>query len=189
MLFTPRVIFKCPHIKGGGVKAAAHLSNYVSYISTRDGVERVGSGQAGKPATKKQLKMVEQLLREFPSSRGLFEYEDFLTAPTRGSASEFITRTIEDNYEQIARKENYVDYIANRPRVQKLGAHGLFTADAGPLVLSQVADEAAHHPGVVWLPIISLRREDASRLDYDNAESWQNGIVVFRCDIGYNGPK
>ena len=117
MLYTPCVIFKCPHIKGGGAKAAAHLSNYVSYISTRKGVERADPGQAGKPATKKQLKMVERLLREFPSSRKLFEYEDFLAAQTRGNASEFITRAIEDNYEQIAKKENYVDYIANRPRV------------------------------------------------------------------------
>ena len=174
MLSTPRVIFKCPHIKGGGAKAAAHLSNYVSYISTREGVERVGSGQAAKPATKKQLKMVEKLLREFPSSRGLFEYEDFRAAPTQGNASEFITRAIEDNYEQIAKKENYVDYIANRPRVQKMGTHGLFTAGDDSLVLSQVADEVAHHPGVVWLPIISLRREDAARLGYDNAESWRS---------------
>ena len=89
VLSTPRVIFKCPHIKGGGAKAAAHLSNYVSYISTREGVERVDPGQASKPATKKQLKMVERLLREFPSSRSLFEYEDFLAAQTRGNASEF----------------------------------------------------------------------------------------------------
>ena len=174
MLSTPRVIFKCPHIKGGGVKAAAHLSNYVSYISTRVGVERVDPGRAGMPATKKQLKMVDQLLREFPSSRKLFEYEDFQAAPTQGNASELITRAIEDNYEQITKRENYVDYIANRPRVQKLGAHGLFTDSDDPLVLSQVADEVAQHPGVVWLPIISLRREDAARLGYDNAESWRS---------------
>ena len=76
--------------------------------------------------------------------------------------------------DDIAKRENYVDYIANRPRVQKLGAHGLFTADDGPLVLSQVADEVARHPGVVWLPIISLRREDAARLGYDSAESWRS---------------
>ena len=172
-MFTPRVIFKCPHIKGGGAKATAHLSNYVSYISTREGVERTDPGRAGMPATKKQLKLVEQLLREFPSSCGLFEYEDFRAAQTRGNASKFITRAIEDNYEQIAKRKNYVDYIANRPRVQKLGAHGLFTGHDDPLVLSQVADEVAHHPGVVWLPIISLRREDAARLGYDNAESWR----------------
>ena len=183
MLSTPRVIFKCPHIKGGGAKAAAHLSNYVGYISTRVGVERVDLGKAAMPATKKQLKMVEQLLQEFPSSRGLFEYEDFLAAQTRGSASEFITRAIEDNYEQIATKENYVDYIANRPRVQKLGTHGLFTADDSPLVLSQVADEVAHHPGVVWLPIISLWREDAARLGYDDAESWRRLLSTHAMDM------
>ncbi|MDE6259945.1 MAG: relaxase MobL [Oscillospiraceae bacterium] len=173
MLSTPRVIFKCPHIKGGDANAAAHLSNYVGYISTRDGVERIDPGQAAKPATKKQLKMVERLLRDFPFSRELFEYADYQAAPTRGNASEFITRAIEDNYEAIAKRENYVDYIANRPRVQKLGAHGLFTAEDSPLVLSQVADDVAHHPGVVWLPIISLRREDAARLGYDNAERWR----------------
>ena len=183
MLSTPRVIFKCPHIKGGGAKAVAHLSNYVSYISTREGVERVGPGRAGMSATKKQLKMVDQLLQEFPFSRGLFEYEDFRAAPTQGNASEFITRAIEDNYEQIARKENYVDYIANRPRVQKLGTHGLFTAGDDPPVLSQVADEVAHHPGVVWLPIISLRREDASRLGYDSAENWRGLLSAHAMDM------
>ena len=36
-----------------------------------------------------------------------------------------------------------------------------------------MADEVAHHPGVVWLPIISLRREDAARLGYDNAQNWK----------------
>ena len=71
MTKTPRVIFKCPHIKGGSVKAAAHLTNYVSYISTREGVDRIDPGQSAKPATKKQVKMVEQLLRDFPSSRSL----------------------------------------------------------------------------------------------------------------------
>nr|WP_325258280.1 MobP3 family relaxase [uncultured Oscillibacter sp.] len=181
--FTPRVIFKCPHIKGGGEKAAAHLGNYVKYVSTREGVERVDPGKAALPATDKQAKLVEQLLREFPSSKGLFEYEDYQAAPTRGNASEFITRAIEDNYEAIAKKENYVDYIANRPRVQKLGAHGLFTTDDGPLILSQVADEVAHHPGVVWLPIVSLRREDAARLGYDNAERWRKLLSAHAMDM------
>ncbi len=124
-----------------------------------------------------------QLLRDFPSSRGLFEYEDYQAAPTRGNASEFITRAIEDNYEQVAKKENYVDYIASRPRVQRLGAHGLFTTDDGPLVLSQVADEVAHHPGVVWLPIISLRREDAARLGYDNAARWRKLLSAHAMDM------
>ncbi len=183
MLCTPRVIFKCPHIKGGGEKAAAHLGNYVKYVSTREGVERVDPGKAVLPATEKQAKLVEQLLREFPSSRGLFEYEDYQAAPTRGNASEFITRAIEDNYESVAKRENYVDYIASRPRVQRVGAHGLFTAGDSPLALSQVADEVARHPGVVWLPIISLRREDAARLGFDSAERWRKLLSSRAMDM------
>ncbi len=183
MLSTPRVIFKCPHIKGGGEKAAAHLGNYVKYVSTREGVDRIDPGKAALPATEKQAELVEQLLREFPSSRGLFEYEDYQAAPTRGNASEFITRAIEDNYESVAKRENYVDYIAMRPRVQKLGTHGLFTAGDGPLVLSQVAEEVARHPGVVWLPIISLRREDAARLGYDSAERWRKLLSAHAMDL------
>ena len=76
--------------------------------------------------------------------------------------------------ERIAQRENYVDYIANRPHVQRVGSHGLFTASDGPLVLSRVAEEVANHPGTVWLPIISLKREDAARLGYDSAESWRS---------------
>ncbi len=146
-------------------------------------MECVDPGKVSLPATQKQTRMVQQLLREFPSSRDLFEYEDYQAAPTRGNASEFITRAIEDNYEQIAKRENYVDYIANRPRVQKLGAHGLFTASDAPLVLSQVAEEVAHHPGVVWLPIISLRREDAARLGFDNAERWRKLLSARAMDM------
>ncbi len=159
------------------------MGNYVKYAATREGVNRVDPGKAALPATEKQAKLVAQLLREFPSSRGLFEYEDYQAASTRGNASEFITRAIEDNYEQVAQKEHYVDYIASRPRVQRMGAHGLFTAGDGPLALSQVADEVAHHPGVVWLPIISLRREDAARLGFDNAERWRRLLSARAMDM------
>ena len=85
--------------------------------------------------------------------------------------------------ERIAKRENYVDYIANRPHVQKVGTHGLFTAGDEPLVLSRVADEVANHPGVVWLPIISLKREDAARLGFDNAARWQKLLSSRAMDV------
>ena len=96
------------------------------------------------------------------------------SAPTRGNASEFITRAIEDNMDALSKRENYVDYIAKRPRAERFGAHGLFTGTDDPLVLSQVAEAVASHPGNVWLPIISLRREDAARLGYDSAAAWKH---------------
>ena len=158
----PRLAFKCPHIKSG-MHSSAHLENYVGYIATRKGVEKVSASQASKPATPKQVAMVKQLVREFPLSKGLFEYEDYLAAPTRGNASEFISRAIEDNLDQVAKKENYLQYIAQRPHAERLGSHGLFTGEDDELVLSRIASEVASHPGTVWLPILSLRREDAQR--------------------------
>lgn len=122
---------------------------------------------------------MERLLRDFPLSRGLFEYEDYVAAPTQGNASEFITRALEDNADQIAKRENYVDYIASRPRAQRRGSHALFTDTDAPLVLSQIAGAVAHHPGNIWLPIISLRREDAARLGYDDAAQWRELLTGF----------
>ena len=179
----PRIIFKCPYIKPGTERAAAHLNNYVRYVATRDGTDLLKPDKASQPATKKQRAMVERLLRDFPMCRGMFEYEDYQSSPTRATASEFITRAIEDNYDQIAKRENYVSYIAQRPRAERLGAHGLFNGTGDALELSRIAEEVANHPGNVWLPIISLRREDAARLGYDNARQWQALLSTYAPQI------
>ena len=179
----PRLIFKCPYIKGGTSSATAHLENYVKYMATRNGVERIDPGRSEWPATSKQKKMVEQILRDFPLSRGMFEYEDYAAEPTRANASEFITRALEDNYNQIAKKDNYLKYIATRPRAQRVGSHGLFTGEEDQLVLAQVAEAVAAHPGNVWLPIISLRREDAARLGYDKAEEWKALLSKYAMEM------
>lgn len=179
----PRLIFKCPYVKGGTKSAAEHLGNYVRYMATRNGVERIAPGRSEWPATEKQTEMVEQILRDFPLSRGMFEYEDYLSAPTRGNASDFITRALEDNYDQTAKRENYLKYIATRPRAQRISSHGLFTGAEDPPVLAQAAKAVAEHPGHVWLPIISLRREDAARLGYDNAENWKKLLSGYAMEL------
>jgi TPR repeat protein len=167
-----RIILKCPYLKGGE-KTAAHLNNLVKYIATRDGVEKMESAHRLWHSTKKQKELIAQILREFPDARDLFEYEDYCENPNRGNASEFITIALEQNLDKISGREKYLDYIANRPRVEKFDTHGLFTAGDAQLVLSQVAEEVAAHAGNVWTPIISLRREDATRLGYDNARAWK----------------
>lgn len=169
----PRVIFKCPHIKGGTERAASHLQNYVEYMSTRKGVDKLDTSDSNLPATDLQQNLISQIMRDFPLSRGMFEYEDYCASPTRRNASEYISRALEENFDRIGKRENYLNYIAMRPNAQRMGSHGLFSSSDDHIVLSQVADLVAHHPGVVWLPIISLRREDAARLGYDNAERWK----------------
>lgn len=170
-------------IKGGTSAACAHLENYVRYMATRNGVERIDPGCDGWQATKRQKEMIKQILRDLPLSRGMFEYEDYLMTPTRSNASEFITRALEDNYDRIAKMDNYLNYIATRPRAQRIGSHGLFTGAEDSLVLSQIAEAVATHPGNIWLPIISLRREDAARLGYDKADEWKALLSKYAMDM------
>jgi len=58
--------------------AAAHRSNLVSYIGTREGVDK--NIEADRPATKKQEEMIARLLRSVPDARDMFEHEDYIPA-------------------------------------------------------------------------------------------------------------
>jgi len=179
----PRLILKCPYLKGGSKSTSAHLENLVNYIATRDGVEKIGVENKNLSSTTKQEELIAQIIKEFPSTKNLFEYEDYIRDSTIENASEFISVALEQNFDKIGKRKNYVDYIANRPRVEKMGKHGLFSGGDNSLVLSKIADEVANHQGNVWTPIISLRREDATRLDFDNAESWHNMLSYYAIDI------
>lgn len=179
----PRLILKCPYLKGGSKSTSAHLENLVNYIATRDGVEKIGVENKNLSSTTKQEELIAQIIKEFPSTKNLFEYEDYIKDPTIENASEFIGIAIEQNVDKIEKRKNYVDYIANRPRVEKMGKHGLFTGGNDSLALSRIANEVANHKGNIWTPIISLRREDATRLGYDNAESWHNMLSYYAIDI------
>lgn len=166
----PRIILKCPYSKPGNRRERVHRKNAVSYIATREGVDRM---DATAPATDRQQKFIGGLLQDFPNAKKLFEYEDFIKNPTRANASELITQVMEQNLLEMMRRENYVDYIANRPRAERSGSHGLFTKDGMEIVLSDVAKTVGEHGGNVWMPIISLRREDAARMGYDSGKQWR----------------
>lgn len=163
IIFTSRYLRDAP---------PAQLENYVRYIGTREGVEKIDESKLLLPATVNQRRLIRQLVRDIPASKDMLEYADFLSHPTIGNASEFISCALEQNLDLVAKKENYVDYIANRPRVERIGEHGLFTDAGKPVVLAKVQDEMADHKGPVWTHVISLRREDAARFGYDSAEQW-----------------
>ena len=120
-----------------------------------------------------QRVLVEKLLRDFPDARRSFEYEDYARRPTVRNASEFITRTLEEHLELFDARSNYVSYIAQRPRVQRSGAHGLFTQEEDAPDLNAAARAVSEHDGNIWTCILSLRREDAARLSYDKADAWR----------------
>jgi len=166
-----QIILKSRYLKTGSKLHSEHL---IQYIAKREGVQKIDDTWKNQPATKEQKKLIEELGRDFPDTKNSFEYSDYLSRPSKGTASEFISRAIDDNVDLIGKRENYVSYIAKRPRAERRGAHGLFTDADVPINLSKVAEEVANHDGNVWTHIISLRREDAARLGYDNAYAWRN---------------
>lgn len=91
--------------------------------------------------------------------------------------------SLRENAERIQQKENYLTYIASRPRAERIGEHALFSRTDEPISLSQVAEMVANHPGNVWKPIISLQREDAERLGYDNAQAWKNLLSAYALEM------
>ena len=99
------------------------------------------------PATVSQKKLVHQLLQDFPATKEMLEYEDYQRKPTIENASEFISCALEQNLDIAATRKNYVDYLAHRPRVEKIGEHGLFTDEGEPVVLGQDAESGGRSQG------------------------------------------
>ena len=176
-----RIVLISPYLKGG--QNAAKLAQRTRYVATRPGVELLADERSTLPATKKQRDFITRLLKSFPSCWELIEYEEYLEHPTQGSASAFIQQVREDYMEALDQKENFIDYISHRPGVQKDGEHGLWDVHGKVQNLARAVREVAEHTGNVWTPVVALRREDAERLGYDNAESWRALVNASVCDI------
>ena len=153
--------------------ARQSVGGYAKYIATREGVDKIDESYRLSPCSLRQQQLIEKILKDFPDSKEMLEYEDYLKEPTVGNASEFITRALEDNAYEVMQTKTYADYIATRPRAERFGSHGLFTDDGVPVKLGEVSEELNHYEGNVWTVIISLRREDAERLGFDQGERWR----------------
>ncbi len=166
-----RLITKFKYLKNAEVKK---IGGYAKYIATREGVEKIDESFKLVPATLKQSDIIKKLLKDFPDAKDMHEYDDYCKEPTKWNASEFISRVVEENIETAMGKKTYADYIATRPRAERFGAHGLFTDDGEPVNLNSVSEELNEYDGNVWTVILSLRREDAERLGYDNGSRWRD---------------
>ena len=171
-----RLIVKSPYIKCGTGQSAG---GYLKYIATRERVEIIPDD---RPPTQKQTQLIAKLVKDFPDAKELMEYEDYITRPTKASATALIMLTLEENWDKVQSIEGYAGYIALRPRAERLGEHGLF-GDDDDVDLNKVMNELDHYTGNVWTHIISLHREDAERLGYDYADAWRTLLRTHRNDI------
>ena len=77
----------------------------------------------------------------------------------------------------VSERENYVGYLANRPGSVKFNTHGLFSQTNESINLEKVAKEIANHGGNVWTHVVSLRRDDAQKMGYDNLKAWRELVI------------
>ena len=166
----PKIIVTSRYLKSGSKK---NLVNYVRYIATREGSVAMKNIDESTPATKNQQELILSLLNDFPDSKELFEYEDYIKNPTVKNSSALISEVIDRNMDRLTNRENYVGYLANRPGAVKFNTHGLFSQTNEPINLEKVAKEIANHGGNVWTHVVSLRRDDAQKMGYDNLTAWR----------------
>lgn len=170
----PRVIVKCRYYTPQN--SARDIGGMLRYIATREGVEKLGDGWKTAPASKAQDELILRFVETNKRCRRLPEYRDYLSAKTKGAASELISAVLE-NYPEMLSEKTYLDYIATRPRVERVeGTHGLFTDKDVAINLEAEAERIRNHDGNVFTVIVSLKREDAERLEYNNAEKWRDMV-------------
>ena len=169
-----KLILKSPYIKSTG-----GASGYLKYIATRERVEVVPDD---RPPTRKQEQLIAKLVKDFPDAKTLYEYKDYMAKPTKVNASAFIMLALESNWDSVIQSEQYMKYIATRPRAELFGSHGLFSDD-DTVSLDRAMAELENYTGNVWTHIISLKREDAVRLGYDNASAWRDLLRANRNQI------
>ena len=170
------LIVKSPYYKCDGKSS---ISGYMNYIATRERVELIPDD---RPPTRKQEQLIAKLTRDFPDIKSLYEYGDYMEKPTKANASALITLALESNWDAVQKVDGYAKYIATRPRVERLGEHGLF-GDEDTVDLNWAMSELDSYTGNVWTHILSLHRDDATRLGYDNAAAWRNLLRAHRNEI------
>ena len=180
-----QIIVTSRYLKSGTQKSKNKRRNYTKYIATRETVEVRDQNTIDRNdnATKNQKELIDDLLSDFPEAKRYLEYEDFKANPTVENASELISTIIERNADIIGNRHNFVGYMAMRPGVEKRGSHGLFNEKDEPIILNQAANEIAEHKGNVWSHVVSLRREDAVRLGFDNSDAWRELVKRHISDI------
>lgn len=169
----PKIIVTSTYRKGGGTGKKGGAGGLLKYMGTREGVEKLPLSRANTPATKQQKSLIETVIQRIPDTMQYQEYLQFLDAGTKGAAHDFLNTVLKQN-EEAENIKKLVTYMAERPGVAKLGKHGLFSQTDDPIELDAAAAEVGNHTGYIWTHIVSLHREDAERLGYNNADSWKS---------------
>ena len=165
------------------------LSNLINYVATRENVvyneDTFYEKMKTTKATEKQKQYIDNYIygkdekyKEFADfNKETIEYQNYIKNPTMYNASQLISYIADKIYSYNIPKETLIEYISNRPKVviKENQLHGLF-GNFDTTDLNKVKDEIKSIDKNIYTGVISLRREDAQKYNFENVKSWQNLI-------------
>ena len=120
--------------------------------------------------------------RRFSGYQNALQYEDYIAKPTKVNASAFITLALESNWDSVIQSEQYMKYIATRPRAERFGSHGLFSDD-DTVSLDKAMTNWRTTPEMCGRTSSPSSVRTLSRLGYDNASAWRDLLRANRNQI------
>lgn len=175
-----RLIMYSSYMKNDKKGNKKHSKNLMEYVATREGVDYEIKDKT-LDVTEAQKVLINDLVNDYSFLKELDSYKTYLENKNTDNASKFLTSSFELIQDESKTKEVYLKYISERPRVQKFQEHGLFNDSVADL--EKEIDNIKNHDGVVWTNIISLKREDAKNLGFDNAIAWKNLLAANMQEI------
>ena len=171
-----KIIFTARYVKN---ISKGQIKNYVKYIATRPNSEKY-SQIISDEISELQSNWIAKELKKSPKLKQecAEEYQAYEENPSCKTAENLICKIAEVNIYHGNDIKNYVGYLAKRPRAEFTEqGHALWNDKVEKINLRKVQNEAAEYQGRIWNFVVSLKREDAQRLGYDNAKTWRNLVM------------
>ena len=171
-----KIIFTARYVKN---ISKGQMKNYVKYIATRPNAERYAQPISDEVSAL-QREWIAKELKKSPKLKEecAVEYQAYKENPSCQTAEDLIHKIAEVQMYHGNDMKNYVGYLAKRPRAEFTEqGHALWNDRDEKIDLRKVQKEAAEYQGRIWNFVVSLKREDAQRLGYDNAKVWRNLVT------------
>lgn len=79
-----KLVTKFKYYKPFGKKK---FGGYAQYLACRNGVDKSEDTKKYTPSTVGQKKLIEKILKDFPDSKDMLEFDDYISSPTNENAS------------------------------------------------------------------------------------------------------
>lgn len=100
----PKLILRCNYLKNA---PPSHLQNFVQYIGTREGVEKVSDTTALLPATAKQKELIQDILNRIEDADRIWEMYSQMRVSAGEAAA--VWRWIESSAGKSGRRKSHRD--------------------------------------------------------------------------------